>query len=91
MVVHENDGRGVEFQGSLDDFARIERHMIDGALLLRLVGDQGIVVIQKENTEMFVHLMRQRRLAVIQQRLPGGDHRPLHELVAQRPEGNRLS
>ena len=66
MVVYENDGRCVELKRALDNLTRIERHMIDCAFLLGFVGDQGIVVVEEQYIELFVHLMRELDLAIIQ-------------------------
>ena len=40
MVVHQDQRRGAQFERPLDDLARIDRGMVDRALLLALVLDQ---------------------------------------------------
>ena len=77
MIVDEYDCRCVELQCPLDYLARIERHVVDRAFLLRFVRDQRVVVVQKQNVELFVHFVRQAGLTIVEKRLPIGDHGPV--------------
>ena len=90
MIVYENDGGRVELQGTLDNLARIKRHMVDSAPLLGFVGDQGIVVVEKQYIELLVHLMRELRFAIIQQGVPSRDHRLLDNMIAERAQRDGL-
>jgi hypothetical protein len=47
MVVHQDDGGGGELERALDDFARIDRGVVDGAGLMLLVGDQVIALVEE--------------------------------------------
>src|SRR6056297_1068579 len=53
VIVHQDEGAGVQFQSPLDDFARIDGDVIDRALRLRLVGDEYVLAVQVENAELF--------------------------------------
>ena len=54
MVVHEDDrGRG-QFERALDHFARIDRRVIDRALLLHLVGDELVALVEKQDAELLL-------------------------------------
>ena len=53
MVVHKDDGSGVQFQGAFDDLARVDRNMVNGAARLFFVGDQGVFGVEKEDAELF--------------------------------------
>jgi hypothetical protein len=52
MVVHQDDGGGGELQRALDDFARIDRRVIDGADLLDFVGDELVALVEKQDAEL---------------------------------------
>ena len=54
-------------QRALDDLARIDRRVVDGALLLHLVGDQPVLLVEKEDAELLVVLERHRRAAIVDQ------------------------
>ncbi len=47
-----DNGGGIQFKGALDDFAGINRRVIDGAGLLHLVGDQDIFLVEEEDAEL---------------------------------------
>jgi hypothetical protein len=44
--------------------------VIDGAALLHLVGDQGVLLVEEEDAELLPLLERHGRAAVIQERRP---------------------
>ena len=49
MVVHQDHGGGGEFERAFDHLARIDRGVIDGAGLVRLVGDQVVTLVEEQN------------------------------------------
>ena len=49
VVVHQNNRGRREFEGALDDFARIDRRMVDRADLLTLVGNQAVALVEKQD------------------------------------------
>ena len=51
MIVDQDQGRSIEIQAAPDDFARIDRHMIDGAHAKAFVGDQPVLAVQIEDVE----------------------------------------
>jgi hypothetical protein len=48
VVVHQDDGGCRELERALDDLADIDRCMVDGALLLYLVGDKIVLTVEKQ-------------------------------------------
>ena len=58
MVVHQDQRRGVQLQRALHHLARIDRRMIDGAALLRLVGDQHVLAVEEQDAELLDLLVR---------------------------------
>src|SRR6185312_3394475 len=75
MIVNQYDSRGAERQRALYYFARIYRRMIDGAALLRLIGDERVLLVEKEQAELFHRGIAGGDRDVVEQRLPGADHR----------------
>ena len=90
MVVDHDDRRGAEFERPLDDLARVDRGVIDGAFLLHLVGDQHVLAIEKQDAEALGRAVAHAGAAVGHHLVPRGQNRPLHDLVAQQPERRRL-
>ena len=54
MVVHQDQRRGVEFERALDDFARIDRGVVDCAALLPLMLDQRVLAVEEQQVELLV-------------------------------------
>ena len=52
VVVHQDQRRGAQFQGALDDLTGVDRGVIDRAALLLLVGDQRVLAVEKEEVEL---------------------------------------
>ena len=50
--MHQDQGRGAELQRALDDFASIDRGVIDRAALLLLMGDDRVLAVEKEQVEL---------------------------------------
>src|SRR5260370_41301422 len=66
---------------ALDDLARIDRRVVDGAALLDLVGDQHVLAVEEEDAELFGLLVRQGDVAVVDELLPVGQHRHVLDLA----------
>ena len=49
MIVDEDQGRSIEVQGAPDDFARIDRHMIDSADAKAFVGNEPVLAVQVQD------------------------------------------
>src|SRR5690348_9954205 len=77
MIVDEYYSRGAERQRALHHFARIYRRMIDGAALLRLIGDERVLLVEEEQAELFDRGIAGGDRDVVEQRLPRADHRAL--------------
>ena len=45
MIMDENDGTGRKLQSPLDNFARVNRRVIDRAFLLHLIGDEQVLLV----------------------------------------------
>jgi len=52
--VHQNNRGRREFEGALDDFARIDRRMVDRADLLALVGNQAVALVEKQDAKLLL-------------------------------------
>jgi hypothetical protein len=48
----KDHGGGGELERALDDFARIDRGVVDGSDLLALVGDEMVALVEKEDAEL---------------------------------------
>ena len=57
MVVHQDERARAELERALDHFARIDRRVVDGALLLHLLLDQHVLAVEKQHAE-FLGLAR---------------------------------
>ena len=78
VVVHEDQRAGVQFQRALDHLARIDRHVIDRAARLFLVRDQHILAVKEQDAELFGFAVRHGGVAIVEQRIPGGQDRAVH-------------
>ena len=85
MIVHQDQRGGVERQRALDDLARIDRRVVDGAALLHLVGDQHVLAVEEEDAELLGLLVRQSGVAVVDELLPVGQHRHVLDLALGQP------
>ena len=65
-----DESGGVKDQGALQDLARVDGRVIDGAVLLHLVGDEIVLGIKKQDSKLFDLLVSHCRLQVGDQRLP---------------------
>ena len=70
VIVHQNNGGGVQFQCPLDHFTRVDRYMIHGATRLLFVSDQIVLTIKVEYAKLLRFAVRHRRMAIVQQRVP---------------------
>ena len=70
LVVNEDEGRRVEFQGPFHDFAGVDRDMIDSASRHFLVGDQNVLAVEVERAEGFDRSMRHGGADIVEQRIP---------------------
>src|SRR3546814_1501741 len=51
MVVDEDEGGGAQLEGALHHLAGVDRGVVDGALLLHLVGDQAVALVEEQQAE----------------------------------------
>ena len=56
MIVDKDDRRGRKLQRSFHHFARIDRGVIDRAGLLHFIGDQRILLVEKQDADVFPSL-----------------------------------
>ena len=75
MIVHRDERSGVEDQGTLQDLARVNGRVIDGAALLHLVGDEIVLAVKEQDSKLFDLLVGHCSLQVGDQRLPIAEHR----------------
>jgi len=52
MVVHQDQGRGAQFERTFDHLAGIDRGVVDGTALLLLVGDQRVLAVEEQQMEL---------------------------------------
>jgi hypothetical protein len=65
--------------------ARIQGRVIDGAPLLLLVGDQLVLAVEEEDAEALDRLVGEAGAAIIDERRPRRQHRPVGDAFAQHP------
>ena len=70
VVVHQDQGGRLELERPFDDFAGINRRMIDRPALLPLVPDQDVLTVEKQDMEFLDFAVRYVRGAVIDQLVP---------------------
>ena len=83
--MHQDQRGGVQRQRALHHLARIDRRVIDGAALLHFVGDQHVLAVEEEDAELLGLLVRQCRVAVVDELLPVGQHRHVLDLALGEP------
>src|SRR5271169_1145556 len=86
MVVHQDQRRGAEFERALDHLAGIDRGVVDRAALLALVLEQHILAVEKQDVELLDLVVRDLGAAIIDQLVPGIDHRPFLQLRPHQPQ-----
>src|SRR5271167_3234733 len=97
MVVDQNQSGCPELERPLDDFAGINRRMIDRAALLPLVLDQCILAIEEEYMELLNFAVGNLRTAIVDQcvvrcyqraAMQFCPHKPKRQLANQSDSGN---
>src|SRR5271169_5288352 len=86
MVVHQDQRRAAEFERALDHLAGIDRGVVDRAALLALVLEQHILAVEKQDVELLDLVVRDLGAAIIDQLVPGIDHRPFLQLRPHQPQ-----
>src|ERR1700731_2416890 len=79
MIVDKDDRRSAELEGAAHDLAGIHRRMIDRADALHLVGDQTILLVEKEHAKFLVVEEGHRGAAVIDDREKTRQRHPLFD------------
>src|SRR5437660_12056994 len=74
MIVRNDEGGGVEDQGTLHNFSRVNGRVINGTALLHLVGDEIVLAVKEQDSKLFNLLVRHCSLQVSDQRLPIVEH-----------------
>jgi hypothetical protein len=90
VVVDKDHGGRAQFEGALDDLARIDRHMVDRADLLDLVGDELVLAVEEHDAEMLALFMRHGDVAIIDQLLPGAQDRLFLDVAIEHAQGQRM-
>ncbi|MNV99834.1 hypothetical protein D3C71_1952500 [compost metagenome] len=70
MVVDEDQRRSRQFQRAPDDFARIDRRMVHRPHLLHFVGNQAVLLVEKENAKLLDALICHGAAAVVDKLRP---------------------
>src|SRR5262245_66442970 len=77
VVVHEQHRRRRQLERALHHLALMDRGVVDGALLLHLVGDDLVAFVEEQYTKLLLGLEAHRGAAIVEHLAPGGEHRPL--------------
>src|SRR5262249_40972012 len=75
MIMRDDQSGGVEDQGTLHNFSRVNRRVTNSAALLDLVGDEIVLAIKEQDSKLLDLLVRHCSLQVADQRLPIAEHR----------------
>ncbi len=87
MVVDQDDGARGEFERSFHHLAWIDRRVIDGAGLLHLVGDQAVLLVEEQDTELLAVLEGHGRAAIVEKLRPVGQDLTATHLAARHALG----
>jgi hypothetical protein len=90
MIVDKDDRRSAEFERAAHDLPGIDRGMIDRADALNLVGDQMILLVEKEHAKFLVVEEGHRGAAVIDDGGETRQRRPLFDRGFGKTFGRRL-
>ena len=71
VVVQQDDVAARQFQGAAHHLARIDRRVIDRAAVQDLIGDQLVLLVEKQHPELFARLIGQGDADIGQQGAPG--------------------
>src|ERR1700730_4669580 len=86
VVVHQDQRRGLEFERPLDHFAGIDRCVIYRSALLLLMLDQYVLAVEEQDVKLLDLAMGDICRAVIDELVPGADHRTLLQFRPHQPE-----
>ena len=78
MIVDHDDRRGAELERALHHFARIDRRVVDGSVLLLLVGDERVLRIEKEQFRILFLDKKNQLIADEVQQTGTVDHTPVY-------------
>ncbi len=70
VIVHEDEGTCREFKRPFHHFTWINRRMIDRSGLLDLVGDETVLLVEKEHAELLNRPECHGRAAIVEHRAP---------------------
>ena len=89
MVVHHDDGGGVELQGAPGNLAWIYWRVIDRSAMLYFVGDENVPAIEKQHAELLDRLVRHGAAQIVYQLVPGIENRPVADFLARQTRARR--
>ena len=90
MVVDQHDGRSAQLERALDDLAGVDGRMVYGAFLLNLVGNQLVLLVEEEDAELFVVAEGHGGAHIVEDGVPGAEHRTVQHLAAHQPHGGGM-
>ena len=91
MVAHEEDDcGGGEFERTLDHLARVDRRVIDGALLLLLVGNELVLLVEEQDAQRLFVGERHGSAAIVEHRGPRREHSAALQFGARHALGGGL-
>ncbi len=88
--MHQDEGRGLQFQRALHDFPWIDRRVVDRAARLRLVGDQAVAGVEEQHAELLDLLARQGGVEIGEQPVPVVQQGAIHHLGPSQAQRRRL-
>ncbi len=90
MIVHQNEAGAPKLHGLFDDFARVDRGLINRAVSHMLVANEHVARIEMQHSHAFHGQMRHISAQIVQERLPAREHWPTRRLFLQHAECRRL-
>lgn len=84
MVVGEDERSRADLEAPADDLSRIDRRLPDRSVAKRLIGDEAVLGIQKEDSQALARQIGHADRQIIEQRLRIGEHRGTQFLRPQR-------
>ncbi len=82
MIVDQDQGRSIEIQSAPDDFARIDRHMIDGAHAKAFVGNEPVLAVQLQDVKP-LDFTEHRQGSIVHHGLPRRKDRVAVDMAGQ--------
>ena len=91
VVVDDDDGGGAERDGAANDFADVNRGLVDRAAPHRFVGEQHVAGVEEQHAHFFDAAMGHGGLEIVAERLPARQHRPSFHAGLEQAQASYLA